>query len=159
MIKIKEKMNIIAIDPGVTTGVAIRFNDGKFSTCVCETPQQIWELVAGLPWNAVVFEFFATSGKISSYGLQTVEIVGGIRAICFIRKLSAFAQPAWKRKPYLVEAKKLLVGKKHMEHELDALAHLLAFEDNDATSKNIRDIAKHFGPASSSIRQLEKPGS
>jgi hypothetical protein len=123
---------VVAIDPGKTTGVAIRTPDGKFHTCVLTSDLEVWELVQSHNWDTVVFETFATSNLVSAYGIKTIELVGAIRAICALRGLEAIAQAPVRRVPYVKKARKLITYP-HQEHEVDALAHLLRWEADDAS--------------------------
>lgn len=120
----------IAIDPGQTTGIAVRMNAGGgvvTNTCVVTSAEEVWKYVAGLEWSAVIIERFATAGYLSKYGLHTIEIVGGVKALCYTRALKLVVHTPQFRYPYMTEAKAFLADREHMVHEVDALAHLLAY--------------------------------
>ena len=132
-------MNILAIDPGVESGIAIRFDGGKISAIVSYTPEYVWEIVISMKWNAVVYENFTTAGRISRYGLHTVQIIGGIRALCIERKIKCYPRTPQSRMAFQVQAKNIL-NKGIAIHAVEALAHLLSWENeyvNQISSKTI----------------------
>lgn len=125
------KGNLVAIDPGITTGYAARIQ-GKLFSCVCFTPEEVLDLIEGA--HTVVYERFATSGRISSYGLETVELVGMITGFCYARKIKTVRATPTMRYTHM-NAAALMVGRgkliepsKVQQHQIDSLAHLLAFE-------------------------------
>jgi len=81
----------------------------------------------------VVVETFSTSGNISTDGLYTVRLIGGILAIAAEHRVPLVEHVPQVRYPYLMAAKAHLdstrLSGRYSEHELDATAHLLAFED------------------------------
>lgn len=122
-------MNIIAIDPGATSGIAIRLETRPdYVTTTVTTPQDVWTYITALLWDAVVIERFATSSRISKYGLLTVEIVGGVRALCHALKLNYVQHTPQTRLAFQAQAKTILKGRSVVIHEVESLAHLLAYE-------------------------------
>lgn len=118
-------MIILSIDPGGTTGIAIK-TDGRYTTCVCKSDEELWELFRNTP-DVVIIENFVAE-LISKYGLSTVQLVGGVKALCWTKRIPLIVHPPQKRKAFLEQAKEIL-SKDHREiHEVDALAHLLAYE-------------------------------
>lgn len=81
--------------------------------------------------DVVVFEIFSTSGRVDKYMIYTIELVGGIKATCFALNVRAVAHAPVHRYPYLQQAEDTIRGQAHTRHEVDALAHLLAFEARD----------------------------
>lgn len=129
---VEAMVNILAIDPGGTTGIAIKLG-GNYQTCVVESAEDLWNLVSSTAWDAVIYEQFATGGLISKYGLHTTRLIGGIQALCHHFSVRCFAQPPQRRKAYLeraIDVLRELHKSNHdwLEHEKDALAHLLAWE-------------------------------
>lgn len=137
-------MNILSIDPGGTTGIAMRVDTiesrgrpassagGVIRTTILKTLNELASLIGDtMRWEAVVCEQFATSDRISKYGLYTVELVGCVRAMCYDRGYRLYIHNPQDRISWLEDADELLklTHKKHVIHEKDALSHLLAFED------------------------------
>lgn len=120
-------MNVIAIDPGQTTGLAILL-EGKYITFTEVTPEGVWDQVNQLPWDHVVCENFTTAGRISNYGLLTVRTIGGIQAICHLKGIPVHMRMPQHRRSKQAKADKMA----KVIHERDALAHLLAWEASNA---------------------------
>lgn len=131
------KLRIIAVDPGITTGMAFRVN-GKLATCVSFSEDEVLDLIRDA--DIVVVEKFATAGRISMPGLVTTELVGSIRGwVRAHNKLTphqtqfetATPQQRW---AFMNEAidnigrDKLIEPSRVAKHERDALAHLFAWE-------------------------------
>ncbi len=117
---------ITAFDPGITTGIAIRMSDGTiFTRAETELPI-VYSFV--IKSGIVVYEDFTTAGRISTYGLHTVRLVGAIIALCHISGIPCIRHMPYNRKAFQLPAHKLLSTTKHLIHEEDALAHLLAYE-------------------------------
>lgn len=117
---------ITAFDPGVTTGIACRLADGTIYTRAETDQLAVYQFV--LHSKCIVYEEFTTSFRISAPGLTTVRLIGGIVALATVA-----GTPLWKHYPFArnafqKEAHQMLKGTKHMIHEEDALAHLLAYE-------------------------------
>jgi len=121
-------MKILAIDPGVTAGIAI-YVDEKINTCVIKDPTELYDLIKLNPWDIVVYEDYAGT-TISGAGLYTVRLIGSIIGICHILNKACIAQRPQSRLPYIRQAFNIL-GKSHQEHEADALAHLLKYMEKN----------------------------
>lgn len=137
-------MTIISIDPGGTTGIAIRMPDNTINTMALASSrgsitaaEELWELVPSA--TQIVIERFATSGLISRYGLATVELVGGVKALCHHLKIPLAVRMPQQRRAFqhLAYSSLSQLGLKRSDtgnagtftvHEEDALAHLLAWE-------------------------------
>lgn len=132
---------LLAIDPGGTTGYAVRFNFGDTVTGTTTDPEQVWSLVreaSGGAESTVIIERFATAGMLSRYGLHTIELVGGVRALCWEYSIKLVERQPQQRRAWQKQAEELLRAqgrkrggctdeKTYMIHEEDALAHLLAW--------------------------------
>lgn len=129
---------ILAIDPGGKSGVAVRFDDGSFKTCICESlfnkntklrfdATELYEMVTLPGITHVVIETFQAQ-TIDKYGLHTVRLVGAVEALCWHLKIPLTKHMPTDRKPFQSDAKQLLMGTRAMIHEHDALAHLLRYE-------------------------------
>lgn len=134
---IPSKLNICAIDPGYTTGMAFRIK-GKLATCVGYSEDDVLDLIDG--FDIVVVEKFSTAGRISAPGLFTTELVGSIRGwVRAHNKLTtkrvhfetAVPQQRWAFMNAAISNigyGKLIEPSKVQQHERDALAHLFAWE-------------------------------
>lgn len=110
--------------------MALRLPDGSFHTITVRDPGELWEFFTepNTP-DFVVFEIFATGGRVDKYMIYTIELVGGIKAVCYALNIRSFAHSPQRRNPWLKQAETLLARREHTKHEVDALAHLLAFEE------------------------------
>lgn len=131
-------INVIAIDPGGTTGIAYRI-DEVVHTTITGTPKELYELVeeSAELWSQVVIEDFISSGQISAYGLYTLRLIGGIECICLRHRIPlAVQQPQYR---YSSTLQQLQHFKDHPKahapavHERDALMHLFAWEEKHIT--------------------------
>jgi hypothetical protein len=120
---------VCAIDPGGTTGIAIRLptETDNLQTCVAKTPEELYDLINRGHITHIVIETFQAQ-LISRHGLDTVEIVGGVKALCHVLNIELETHMPQDRYPFQQEAKQLLQGKHTVIHEQDALAHLLRYE-------------------------------
>lgn len=125
-------MNVLALDPGMTTGVAFRIGKCEPATEVLETIDAVFGLILENNWDIVIYERFITSGRVSSYGIATIELVGAIKALCKSRGITSIAHTPGMRKAFEFRARAILTkrGAKYMAHQLDALAHLLRWEND-----------------------------
>lgn len=118
---------ILAIDPGGTTGVAVRYPDGSWMTVSVTEPSELWEFFVEKP-DEVVFEIFSTGGRVDHYMIYTIELVGGMKALIYGLNLRGFAHSPGFRYTHMAQAEDMLRGQAHTVHEVDALAHLLSHE-------------------------------
>jgi hypothetical protein len=129
-IAIGQPIYAMSIDPGGTNGLAFRLVDKTFFTAKTRYPETLYAIIEQYIPQHIIIETFQTSGRISSFGLATVEIVGGVKALCHSLKIPIAPHFPQKRKAYLSTAYSMLLakGNKFVVHEQDALAHLLAWE-------------------------------
>lgn len=123
---------ILSIDPGGTSGLAWRMPDGRYLTSVGHSPSDVWEQVDPKIISEVVYENYAGQ-LISGAGLLTVRIIGGIQALCELHGIKVWRHPPQVRKAFLASARVYLAKNKDdtfVVHEVDALAHLMAWEHN-----------------------------
>jgi hypothetical protein len=118
---------LIAIDPGITSGVAIKVGT-KYDTCVAHTGAELWEFIRDYNFETVIIEQFSTSSLISKFGLRTAELVGGVEALCWLKNIPIVRRMPAQRIPFLRRAALMLRDTAIVEHQQDALAHLLAWE-------------------------------
>lgn len=128
----------IAIDPGGTTGIAIRTTDGTILTVAEKNPLGVYDLfkMYGPQFEVVICEDFVAQ-HIDNYMRATIRLVGAISALAYIYNAKLYIQAPQTRKGFISRAKQQLKDKNVVIHEIDAFAHLLAWE-----SLNQREIKK-----------------
>lgn len=132
----------MAVDPGGTTGIALRLPNGRISTYAIQTQEDLWEYF--LPEaprldQVVLEEWHYFDGIARPAGVHTAGLVASLRGICYVQNITlALRTPSsrlgkpmrdateWYRQQNHISAKKALV--KFQSHEIDALAHLFAWE-------------------------------
>lgn len=125
-------MKILAVDPGITTGMAT-YIDGQWNTFVCpKSFEAVYQVVmSGIDWDLIIVEGFATPGLIASYGIDTVELIGAVKALCWWAKLECVVQYPVERRGNLSDAKMLMQNvlktKRYQTHQLDAVSHILTY--------------------------------
>lgn len=130
---------ILAIDPGETTGIAACMT--SYDTCTLTTHEEVWDYVelmgVGPDHNQIVIERFISQAHLSKYGLRTIELIGGVKALAWQKKIPIALQTPAQRIPFEPRAREILkaVHKKYItDHEVSALAHLLCWRyKNDNT--------------------------
>lgn len=152
---------IISIDPGGSSGIAVRLRDGQLITCIANNicinddctaietdidrmtykcklcnqkskPTVLYEMLTQPGIEHVVFETFQAQ-TISKYGLHTVRLVGAIEALCWKLNIPYTEHMPMHRKPFMADAEQELqrIGLRYVVHEKDALAHLLRWEHDN----------------------------
>lgn len=133
---------ILAVDPGQNTGVAFRLDNGNWFTLTVEkmptaddrfdlTLSTLVEQFQKHTCTVLVIERFTSMSRyLSKFGIETIELVGAIRAICYVHGVHVALQMPGHRMGMVGEATKLLKERKrpYTDHEVSALAHLLAYE-------------------------------
>lgn len=133
---------MMAIDPGQNVGMALRFDNGNWGTLTVEkvpSGDERFDMVLSTlielfnkykPEGMVVESFKTMSRYVSKYGLETLELIGAIRAIAYLHKVPIVQQMPSQRLFMEHEAKQLLKDRanRYTDHEVSALAHLLAYE-------------------------------
>lgn len=126
---------VVAIDPGGTSGVAVRGRDGTILTTACTRPEEVYDIVSTPGVEQVVIERFAAT-LISKYGLHTVRIVGGVYALCWKLNIPYLEHAPTDRYPFKKEARAILKGRRVVIHEIEALEHLLRWEFDDERQRH-----------------------
>lgn len=131
---------IVGIDPGVSTGIAVATlwntdigrlgHDYIYSSATCTEPHQVWEYIRS-PVDIVIIERFSAQ-LISKYGIHTVEIIGGVRALCCEHNITLIEDTPAQRNPYMEFAERLVtrdttVARNDQRHEIDAMAHVVRY--------------------------------
>lgn len=124
-------MTLIAIDPGITTGVAIHPDNRSYITLCIHKPADLWSIFDMHLPSIVIFEDFNTSGSIASPGQATLRLIGAIEAVTYRLNIPTCLQFPRERYPFIDPAKRIIkmMNKKYLIHEVDALSHLLLYED------------------------------
>lgn len=138
-------MRVVAIDPGGSNGVAIHDEKGYMTLTLTE-PLELWKLLIAMKPDVAVYEDFLTNHRISQDGLHTVRVIGGILALCDLYGWQRVKHIPSHRKAFLRAAENTLkevekpknVGT--TKHEIDALAHLLAYEHRQV----LNEARKHM---------------
>lgn len=124
-------MNILSYDPGSRyIGIAYKINDMYITVELQSGAESAWMYIKMFNWDLVLCENF-TAQHISSYGLATVKIIGGVLALCWDRNIPVKTQQNFERIMQKPRAKEMIIaaqGKMVRDHQQDALAHLLAWE-------------------------------
>lgn len=125
------QLKILSFDPGYTTGVAVRDESGRYSTCVVTTREEALELIVpGL--DLVIVERFQTSGILSAPGLHTIELGSEIVGYAKALNIPWVRQQPTQRYGGMPLARgavgPCIVNSAVAKHEVDALAHIIAYE-------------------------------
>lgn len=133
-------MILMGIDPGGTTGIAYRIqieSEFHYITTNEANKKELYELILEQKPDLVLVEQFAT-WQINHHGLHTVELVGGIEAICWTNNIRVVRRTPQHRYPGIARAVAILdaTGKKYTEHQKSALAHIFSWERSLATSNS-----------------------
>lgn len=120
---------ILALDPGGHIGAARRNDDNTIDTCCIETAHFKWLAENVSKAELVIIEQFQAT-TINHYGLFTVELVGATMGIAAEYGIKVIRHTPQDRYPMKQRAIDHLRGtkKKHVIHEVDALAHLFVWE-------------------------------
>ena len=123
-------MSLVAVDPGITTGVAIHAGS-IYHTLVVHRHQDLWQIFDTQLPEVVIFENFQSAGLISKDGQATLRLVGAIEAVTYRMGIPTCLQFPRERYPMIEPARQMIkaTGKKYLIHQVDALAHLLLYED------------------------------
>lgn len=124
---------VVAVDPGVSTGVAIRTRDNTFHALVIKSSIDLLSIVEQHKPDVLAFEDFNAVGFASKDGQATLRLVGAIELLCYTHNLRPVLQFPRERTPFLPLAKAMLqqrgLQRAPISHEIDATAHLLLYED------------------------------
>lgn len=151
-----ESKPIVWFDPGEHVGIAWRNPDGTLDAKMLHFDlPNTYAFITKPPHPKIVgFEDFETAGNISKAGLYTVRVVGGIQALCLHYNIPCVLQIPQARYAFRTEAANILTAqrkssRKWVVHEMDALAHLLAFEQRQANEYRRASLVTNKGATTS----------
>lgn len=132
-------MNALAIDPGLTTGMAFKTTNGYHTLWVNRTDvHEIYKFILEHDYQWVAVEQFQTANVISRYGLRTTELVGAIEVLCWLRRIPCVRRTPQSRIPLMHRATDIAHSQGvKVDHQIDALAHLLSVERDIESGKVI----------------------
>jgi hypothetical protein len=124
---------ILGIDPGMSTGVALAFLDmgvWHYESATHTSIDTVLDLIAP-PVALVLIERFSAQ-LISKYGLHTVDLIGGIKALAWYHAITVEEDTPTQRKPYMEYARSLVppsedIPRHEQRHEIDAMAHVVRY--------------------------------
>lgn len=120
---------LLSIDPGAKhVGLCVYVN-GQFTTCTIECSiEAVYNFILEGFWDRIILEGFSTPGLIASFGIQTVELIGAVKALCWLKHIPLTVQYPIERHGDLVGVKEMFKGKRGMtRHEKDAYAHMVTY--------------------------------
>ncbi len=134
-------VNYCAIDPGPHTGLAFVVNENEYRTYTLTGKEEVWSFLALLEnkCDSIIVEVYSTANRVSKYGIQTIEIIGGVDAFCAITGRKCVRRQPQQRKAFIDKARAYLHNtnkSEFTEHEVDALAHLMSWEHENETKNN-----------------------
>lgn len=124
--------NILAIDPGGTTGIATHTSSG-YTTLITKNDEALFDLILKTTWDIVIVENFVAQ-LIGHDGLATVRLVGAVQALCYARNIKCIVQMPNDRTWMIRNGTVAKFIRPHsVIHERDALAHLLNWEAKNSS--------------------------
>lgn len=114
--------HLIGVDPGITTGLAEYYAETDYistETIHCDVALiAIAERHKLNPIDAIAIERFATAGKLSKYGLATIDLIGQIKGWAYATGVLVYIFAPQSRKAWQGYTEATV-------HQNDARAHLL----------------------------------
>ena len=125
-------MQIISIDPGVTTGYCIA-NHTIHEVGTCTTLKEVYELLTRTAPSTIIVEKYSRAQVLTKETTQTVKVIGTIEL--FVEQhlhVELVWQTPYQRRAFIKDAKTLITQfnytTKAKPHIIDAVAHWLAFK-------------------------------
>lgn len=123
-------MIILAIDPGITIGLAWKIH-GEYKVAVATDIKDVWQFIYNDKPDLVIAEQFQAQ-HISRYGLRTVELVGSLESLAWAAGIRMVRRIPQQREMGMAPAIRWLEANpqvaRTMQHHIDALAHIMAYE-------------------------------
>lgn len=155
---------LIAVDPGQHTGLAFRLDNGEWATLMADKmpdPDERLHMVLDTlveqlgkgTTTAVIVENFKTMGYLSKYGIETIELIGAVKTLCYVYRVPIVRHDNSVRVAFEPQAKRMLrerAAKLRLtvsDHEVSALAHLLRYEYHHGKGDQDAVAQAHHGEA------------
>lgn len=120
---------LVGIDPGTTTGIAVYYN-GATVTLTLPSSAVLYYLEELNPLPShIAIERFATAGKLSKYGLETIDLVGQVKGWAFARGVTVILFAPQSRRAWMGVDEPTM-------HQQDAKAHLLHLMEHQNVKVN-----------------------
>lgn len=117
---------VMAIDPGITTGIAIVDLTGSIvGSCLNTSVIDVMGSIVSTKPDLVIIEDFVGAGPRSKESIFVLKLIGMVLGVCFIEKIPYVVQVPQIRVPYVSVAKEM--GEGRSRHIIDAYAHALAW--------------------------------
>lgn len=125
-------MNIVAFDPGFTTGVARygKDTDLRYETTQVQGILELWDcLHMGTPYDLIIYESFLYQRR-DKVDLRPVEAIGVIKLYAELNNIEIGSQTPARGKRFWTDTKIKKIGlwESGQPHAMDALRHLLYYK-------------------------------
>jgi len=125
------ELKLMAIDPGPHTGMAVWLPSYGYKAQMTQDMDEVRTWIDDLIPDVLIIERFATAGRISVDGLFTVDLVGQVKGMVWLLNkrgchIDLKVRTPSQRRAFMFEAREMKITEG--PHELDALAHLLAWK-------------------------------
>lgn len=133
----------LAIDPGESTGLAwvnVRPDVARdLKTTVAPNREAVYEFMRRLEPDVVILENFATGQRLNLHSRYTIELCGGVHAVCVMLEAKLVLHTPKHRLPGMDLAEAILISQRGprgttrkgagvwTDHEHDAAAHLCVY--------------------------------
>ena len=141
-------MSIVAVDPGVTTGVAIYPGNVVTSIKGMKDALRYLELYITAD-TTIVIERYTSLTPMNKYGDETLRMVGAVEALATLRAADVRFQTPYEIRWYKKQKNAFFheIGwKTNNQHTRDAVSHLLLYLDKMAHQMGIPDGFVHRWP-------------
>lgn len=111
----------------------------EYLTAVIVNVPDLWDIIDKHQPTTIVLENFSAGGLISKDGQATLRLIGAIEAVCYRLGIPYVIQYPQERYKFIPVARAMLqqIKRTPISHEVDALSHLLLYEDR--VEKGLQD--------------------
>lgn len=136
------RVRVLAVDPGISTGLAWLPWDGPIETTVAPNPAAVAEVIWRLRPEILVVEWFVTGQRLNQYSRTTIEICGGCEMLAYVIGARVIRHTPKHREKFLPAAERILIarwgprgsldhdGGVWTSHQQDAMGHALCYLNN-----------------------------